>query len=151
MGLSASNRSLARRRLDERLVPVRAVVGPRPPSGWLRAVRDALGMSTSDMARRMGVSRSRITQAEHAEAAGNIKLSTLERAAEALGCEVVYAIVPRSGSLEELVQVQARRKAADRLARASHTMRLEDQETEGDALALDDLARDLVAKSNLWK
>lgn len=108
-------------------------------------------MSTSDMARRMGVSRSRITQAEHAEAAGNIKLSTLERAAEALGCEVVYAIVPRSGSLEELVQVQARRKAADRLARASHTMRLEDQETEGDALALDDLARDLVAKSNLWK
>ena len=114
-------------------------------------MRDALGMSTSDMARRMGVTRARITAVEQTEAAGDLKLSTLERAAQALGCKVVYAIVPVDGSLEELVHTQARRKAATRLARASHTMRLEDQETDSDDRALEDLARELAAKRDLWK
>jgi len=151
MALTPKIRGLARRRLDDRLAPVAGVVGERPPHGWVRAVRDALGMSSLDVARRMGVTASRIHAIERAEATGDVKVSTLERAATALGCRVVYALVPIEGSLEDAVQAQARQKAARLLGRASHTMRLEDQATDDDDEALEDLARDLADRRDLWK
>lgn len=151
MALTSAIRGLARRRLDDRLAPVADVVGPRPPAGWVRAIRDALGMSTSDVAHRMGVTAARVHAIEKAEATGDVKLSTLERAAEAVGCRVVYALVPTDGPLEELVQTQARHKAAGLLGRASHTMRLEDQATDGDDAAFEDLARNLATRRDLWK
>jgi predicted DNA-binding mobile mystery protein A len=142
--------ALARRRLDERLGPVADAVGPRPRAGWLRAVRDALGMSTTDVGHRMGVTRSRVTQIEQAEVAGNIKLETLERAADALGCKVVYAIVPKSGSLDGAVRAQALHTATEQHARAAHTMRLEDQASEIDAEAIEALADRLIDRRGLW-
>lgn len=151
MALTPAIRSQARRRLDDRLAPVANVVGERPPHGWVRAIRDALGMSTSDVARRMGITASRVHAIERAEATGAVKLSTLERAAEALGCRVVYALVPTEQSLDDAVTAQAQAKAAQLLDRASHTMRLEDQATEGDDEALKDLARHLATRRDLWK
>lgn len=148
---SDASRVLARRRLDERLAKVPETVGARPPAGWVRAIRDALGMSATDMARRMGVTRPRIAGIEKAEAAGEIKVSTLERAAAALGCRLVYAIVPMEGSLEDAVQRQARAKAIERRNRVAHTMRLEDQVADPDDRALEELARDLATKRDLWK
>ena len=93
-----SPQALARRRLDDRLAGVAAEVGPRPAQGWIRAIRTALGMSTKEMAQRMGVTQSRVSQLEHAEADDSIHLGTLRRAAEALGCELHYVFVrqPRS-------------------------------------------------------
>ena len=148
---SDASRVLARRRLDERLADVPQAVGLRPPAGWVRAIRDALGMSATDMARRMGVTRPRIASIEKAEAAGEIKVSTLERAAAALGCRLVYAIVPMEGSLEDAVQRQARTKALERRDRAAHAMRLEDQATVADERALEELVRELATRRDLWK
>lgn len=151
MALSPKQGVLARRRLDSRLAPVAEVVGERPPAGWVRAIRDALGMSTTDVGRRMGITPARIHVIENAETTGDLKLSTLERAAEAMGCRVVYALVPTHGSLEDAVQAQARQKAARLLGRAAHTMRLEDQATDRDDEALEDLARELATRRDLWK
>ena len=118
---------LARKHLDERLTPLReSAEFVRPPRGWVRAIRDALGMTTGQLAKRIGVDQSRITKLEHAEVEGSVTLKTLRQAAEGLGCTLVYAFVPNP-SLEELVRARAAEIADRELARVDHTMRLENQ------------------------
>lgn len=100
---------------------------PMPPKGWLRAVRDALGMNGRQFAARLGVSPVRITRLESDEVAGALSLNTLRKAADALDCVLVYGVVPKT-SLEDTVKGQAMRKAKERLESTSHTMALEAQE-----------------------
>src|SRR5437667_9934834 len=82
----------------------------RPPEGWLRTVRKALGMSGAQLAKKMGVTRARIAQAELAELNGGVTLKSMQAAAEAMGCRFVYAIVPPR-RVEDIVMTQARKKA----------------------------------------
>ena len=115
------------RHLDSRFAALRRLLKTqRPPKGWLRAVRDALGMTTKQFARRLGVSQPRIVELEQSEAAGTVTLNTLQRAAEALGCRLVYALVPEK-SLADTVRERAELLARQRQAAVEHTMRLEDQ------------------------
>src|SRR6266853_4671749 len=65
-----------------------------PSEGWLRTVRKALGMSGAQLAKKMGVTRARVAQAENAELTGGITLKSMQAAAEAMGCRFVYAIIP---------------------------------------------------------
>ena len=98
-----------------------------PPKGWIRAIRKTIGMTGSQLAKRLGVNRQRITRIEQDEILGNITLKTLRRTAEALNCELVYCLVPFT-SLEKMVRDQVELLATRKLARVSHTMKLEDQE-----------------------
>ena len=104
---------------------------PRPPGGWFRAIREALGIPQSKIAKAMHVKQQSIASFEKAEAADRITLSNLRRLAEAMGCELVYAIVPKSGSIQELAEGQARSEAAQRVLSVEHTMALEDQAPGG--------------------
>jgi predicted DNA-binding mobile mystery protein A len=108
-------------------------------------------MSAGELAARMGVGQSTVVDIEASEAADTIKLETLHRAADALGCEVVYFLVPRS-SLEEAVRGQARRKASAHLTAVAHHGRLEDQTVDDDATRdqLEELASRLVDRRGLW-
>ena len=83
-------------------------------------------MTTSQLARRLGVDQSRITKLERAEIEGSVTLRTLRQAAEGLGCTVVYSFVPTT-SLEDMVRARADDIADRDLARVDHTMRLENQ------------------------
>jgi predicted DNA-binding mobile mystery protein A len=144
--------SQARRHLDGRLGHLRSLVGePRPPRGWVRAIRDALGMSSTELASRLHVSQSTIPDLERSEARGTVQLDTLRRAADALECDLVYFLVPRT-TLDEAVRTQARRKAGQHLATVAHTMRLEDEiVSEADAAAqLDELGSQFIDKRGLW-
>jgi predicted DNA-binding mobile mystery protein A len=119
-----------RNRLDDRLAPLNDE-GERfhvPPKGWIRAIRDALGMSGAQLGKRLKVSPQTVEAMEKSEAAGTIQLNTLKRAAEAMDCTLVYALVPRT-SLGNTVRNRARQIATSALARVSHTMKLEDQDT----------------------
>lgn len=117
----------AARHLDKRLSTLRPLMGSaRPPKGWLRAVRDALGMTTAQLARRIGVTQPRIVELEKAEVSGTVTLNSLQRAAEALGCRVVYALVPIR-PLAQVVHDRAEQLADKQLASVHHTMTLEDQ------------------------
>jgi predicted DNA-binding mobile mystery protein A len=122
------DRKMARRHLDARLVPAIPLTASlrRPPKGWIRAIRQALGMSSVQLAKRMGVSQPMIPKIELSESADRIQLSTLRRAAEALDCELVYALVPRQ-SLDAIVQDRALRMAARTMKPVAHSMRLEAQ------------------------
>src|SRR5271166_1780754 len=115
------------RHLDKRFTAFRPLArNPRPPKGWVRTVRDALGMTTAQLARRLGVSQPRIVELEQSEMSGSVTLHTLQRAAEALGCHLVYALVPER-PLAEIVREQADKVAERQTGAVEHTMRLENQ------------------------
>lgn len=99
----------------------------RPAKGWLRAIREALGMSGKQFAMRLGVSAPWITTLEKKELTGSVTIKTMRQAAEALDCVFVYALVPRD-SLADIVRRRAETLAGKRLARVSHSMLLEAQQ-----------------------
>ena len=101
----------------------------RPPRGWLKAIREALGLTTRQFAKRLDLSQSRVVEIEKAEISGSITLDSLRRAAEALDCRLVYALVP-AAPLEEIVEQRARIKALQRLKKTHHNMALENQSVD---------------------
>lgn len=144
--------SRGRQRLDERLL----VLKPEqrfepPPKGWVRAIREALGMKGVQLAKRLGTKPQNVERLERSEANGTIRLKTLRRAAEALDCRLVYALVPNS-SLEGLVNERARKIALRDLNRVAHSMALEAQRT-GDAdleERIQAYIRDMLSERDLW-
>jgi len=145
-----SPRRTARRRLDQRLVGLD--LGQRPPRGWIRAIREALGMTTAELGQRMGLTQSRVSQIERSEELGSIRLDTLERAAQALNCQVRYVFVPNE-PLEEMVQRQARLRAQAEVDAVAHTMALEDQVPEPGVLdsLVQEMAERFVDERHLWE
>jgi len=112
-------------RLFHSLAPLRTT--PAPTGGWLRAIRRALGMSTYQVAARVGLDASTIRGAEIREAAGSISLETLRKMAASLDCDVVYALVPRRGTLDEALRARAHAVAEVLVGTVEHTMALEAQ------------------------
>ena len=145
-------RQRGRKRLDERL----SALKPEdrfgvPPKGWVRAIRDALGMKGVQFAQRLQIRPQSVAALEKSEATGSIQLKTLRRAAEALDCTLVYALVPNT-SLDDVVRARARRIALHELGRVAHTMKLEAQST-GDAnleARIEAYVRDMLKDRDLW-
>jgi predicted DNA-binding mobile mystery protein A len=128
--MRAEDRATARRQLDKRLNSLRNSESlTRPSRGWVRAIREALGITTAQLARRIGVSQPRAVAIEKGEADGSITLDSLERAAHALDCRLVYALVPRD-PLDEIVRARAQRLALKRLESTRHSMSLEGQDVD---------------------
>ena len=126
--MSNTFKKLRLRQVDEKLERWRDLRDGNPPSsGWIRAIRQALGMSSSQLAHRMEISQQAVSDLERREAHGSTTLSALRAAADALDGEVVYAIVPKR-PLSEMVRTQAKVRAANLLAKATHTMSLEAQD-----------------------
>jgi predicted DNA-binding mobile mystery protein A len=153
--MRAKDRSTARRQLDQRLSVLRDTQALTPPSrGWIKAIREALGMTTAQLATRLGVSQPRVVAIEKAEAQKAITLDSLERAAHALDCRLVYTLVPRK-PLEELVEDRAKARAKQRLQATSHSMALEAQSVTGpdEEEQRKRLTQKLLEKtgSELWK
>ena len=150
------DRASARRHLDKRLTELQknAELFARPPRGWVKAIREALGMTSAQMAKRLGVVQSRAVAIEQAETKGSITLNTLEKAAHALDCRLVYALVPRE-PLEKLVTERAERLARKRLESTRHSMALEAQgvETADEEEQLKRMIQSILDKtgSELWK
>ena len=126
----------------------------RPPSGWLKAIREALGMPATQLAKRLDVVASTITRLETSEADDTISLATLRRAAEALGCELRYALVPKQ-SLAGTLESRAVALANQRMAAVSHSMALEAQATSKNTTAKQtrSLAANLLqgSRRELWR
>jgi predicted DNA-binding mobile mystery protein A len=121
-------RNLRLKQLDRTLKPFRAAAkNPRPQKGWLRAIREATGISASEVARTLKTSRQLPVQLEKAEAEDRITLKSLRAAANALGCELVYALVPKANTLHELVEERARVQAKKHVLGVEHSMALENQ------------------------
>ncbi|MGZ3688576.1 MAG: mobile mystery protein A, partial [Bdellovibrionota bacterium] len=126
---------------------------PRPRHGWLKAVRESLGMTSRQLAEALGSDNAAVLRMEKREILGKVTLETLSRAAQAMNCKLVYAIVPEE-SLERVVDDRAREAAGELLKPVSHSMKLEDQSVTWKASEahLEELAQELKTRldSALW-
>ena len=152
--MKAKHRKLAREQLDQtlnRFESLRTVARPR--MGWIRAIRDALGMTGGQLAKRLNVNKQRVSRIEQDERLGNVTLKTLRGVADALDCVFIYGFVPR-GSLEQALRNQAESVARKRMDRSNQTMRLEHQELseENKEKAMKDMVRDIIEAmpKSLW-
>ncbi len=127
-------RWIALNQLDENLSQLKPLLNTqRPPTGWIRAIRETLGMTARQLAARLGVSPPRITRLEADEMEGKLTLNTVKRTAEALDCVFVYGFVPKT-SLKNIVKTQALKVAASQIGYVSHTMQLENQKPSDELL-----------------
>ena len=126
---------------------------PPPRKGWISEIRRALGMSASQLATRLKVTGPAVSQYEKGEVNRTITLETLEKVAAALGCEFVYALVPKV-SLDDLLHRRARRVATKMIERTSHSMHLEQQDVSESEIKkpIEDLTQQLLADKprTLW-
>jgi predicted DNA-binding mobile mystery protein A len=125
----------------------------RPRNGWIDAIRGALGMTKTQLAKRMGIARPNLNRLEANEVSGAITIASLQKAANALGCELRYVLVPKQ-PLQEMVNKQALRRARQKLGRVNQSQALEASAIQSEKLedAIIDLARELELKrpTDLW-
>jgi predicted DNA-binding mobile mystery protein A len=145
--LTAQSRAALDRRFKA-LPPAEAFA--RPVHGWIKAIREALGMSSAQLAKRIGVKQPSLVAFEQSEEKGTIQLMTLRRVAEAFNCRLVYALVPNE-PLEIMVRDRARLMARRRLEAVHHTMVLERQKVSAKELEarVDEVAREIKPRA-LW-
>jgi predicted DNA-binding mobile mystery protein A len=132
---------------------VRARLEP-PAGGWIKSIRTALGMTAKQLGRRIDVSQNAVSEAERGEVEGRITLRTLRKIADGLGCDVTYALVPRS-SLDMMVHDQANQAAQRIVGEVTHGMALEDQSTDDSARAaqIEAVRERLIAEgsTHIWE
>jgi len=149
-----NKKKLIREQLDASLKRFNPLLNvSAPPKGWIRAIRDALGMTAKQLANRLDVAQQAVARIEKEEPAGSVTIKTMRRIAECLDCVFVYGFVPRT-SLEETIARQAKKVAIQRLTQASQTMNLENQALSNveNEQALSNLVDELIRTlpSTLW-
>lgn len=137
--------------LDQHMAEIR--VCDRPSDGWIRAVRKSIGMSVCQLATRMGVTQQAVSQLEAKELNETVSIKTLRKAAEALNCRLVYALVPNDGGLQGILDKQALMKAKDIVSAVDHTMQLEAQGVGNLQQKIKETAEELAKNPNskLWE
>ena len=119
-----------RRDLDQELKQLTALRDvPRPRKGWIKAIREALGLSSQRYGELLGIDNAGVLRMEQREIEGALTLETLDRAARAMDCRLIYAIVPEH-SLEEVLDQRAELLANEMMKSVSHSMHLENQQVE---------------------
>jgi predicted DNA-binding mobile mystery protein A len=125
-----------------------------PPLGWVKALRSALGISLQQIAKRLSITKQSVKEFELREKEGTITLNSLREVARSLDMELVYALVPKDGSLNALIDRKAREMATAIVQRASNTMKLEDQENSEQRIksAIEERTSDLKKEmpKTLW-
>ncbi|NBU70009.1 MAG: helix-turn-helix domain-containing protein [Bacteroidetes bacterium] len=79
-----------------------------PPTGWIKAIRNAIGMSMLQLGNRLSITKQSVQDIERREKTGSITIKALREAARALDMQLVYGFVPNDGSLELLIERKAK-------------------------------------------
>lgn len=123
------NRTLQIQQLDNKMRAMAAVKkSSPPPTGWVRAIRTALGISLQQLGTRLSITKQSLQEIEQREKEGSVTIQTLREIANTLDMELVYAFVPKDGTLEALISRKAKELATRIVLRTSNSMKLEDQE-----------------------
>jgi predicted DNA-binding mobile mystery protein A len=129
--MEAKNRKLVLQQIDSKIKPFSGLENiPGPGNGWINGIRTALNMTLEQLAKKMGITKQSLQDFEKREKQGTITLNTIRQVATALDMKLIYAIVPKEGSLEEKVENRVWEKAKEIVDRTSNTMELEDQANE---------------------
>ena len=143
-----NNQKLLRRSYQKKFDSFKKTVMDRPPQGWLKTIREFFGMTTEQLAKKINVSQSRVVNLEKNEK--NTKISTMERIADALDCDFVYAIIPRK-NIDDILYNQAKKRALAILNKININIGLENQLSEN-KYSLEDLTEELLNKNiaRIW-
>lgn len=143
--------------IERKLRPWRKLRAEKtPPSGWVKAIRGALGINSRQLARLLDVDHSAILRMESREKQRKVTLELLDKAADAMGCKLVYALVPKENydSLEGIIDEKAQTVAKEIVQKVEHSMRLEAQGQKDRYLKkrVNEIAGDLKSQmdSRLW-
>jgi len=98
-----------------------------PPTGWIKAIRTAIGMSMQQLGNKLNVSKQGVMDIEKREKEGSITIKSLREIARAMDMQLVYGFVPNDGSLDALIEKRATELATQIVMRTANTMKLEDQ------------------------
>ena len=142
------NKKLLRRSYQKKFNAFKKAIIEIPPQGWLKTIREFLGMTTTQLAKKINVTQPRVINLEKNEK--NTKISTMERIADALNCDFVYAFIPRE-NIDNIIYNQAKKKALKILSKVQTNMSLENQQTDSDEL-VEDIIKDLLDDniSRIW-
>jgi predicted DNA-binding mobile mystery protein A len=141
-------KDLRRRQIQQDMAGLQALRDShRPPGGWLRTTRQSLKLTLPELAKKLGITKSTLIGFELREAADSITLATLRRVAEAMDCKLVYAIVPKTGTLDDIVEKKARDKATALVRAVDTTMSLEDQSVGRTEERIKEVAKRILEKS----
>lgn len=138
---------LQRKQLDEKLHVYSVLRNVNMPiGGWVKAIRTTLGMSLEQLGNQLGVTKQSVQSLEKREKEGNITINSLKEAAQAMDMEFVYALIPKDGSLEKLIERKAEILAKEIVMRTTQTMALEDQENAKKRIieAIEERKRDII-------
>ena len=132
----------------------KATLPSPPPPGWIQTIREALGMTATALAKRLEMTSAGLRKLETSEAHERITLATLRKVADALNCDLRYALVPRQ-PLDETLLARAKSVLAKQLGPVAHSMTLENQKVDDKEAMdkyLDSAARSLIRRSSrsLW-
>lgn len=122
-----------------------------PPIGWIKAIRTSLGMSLQQLGNKISITKQSVMDIERREQLGTISLKTLRESANALDMELVYAFVPKDGSLDALIERKAKELATEIVMRTSNTMKLEDQEVSMKRIQKAIFERTIIIKNEMPK
>ena len=140
---------------DKSLEPWRsAKLSLLPKRGWIRTLRTSLGMPLKVLGERLGITSAGVSKLEKSEASGTITLNSLRKIADALDCELEYALIPKT-SLKEMREQQATKQAQEQIGAVSHSMMLAGQEVDqaSHQLIFEELVKELLDGNDkrLWK
>lgn len=143
-----NNQKVLRRSYQKKFDTFKKSIIPIPPQGWIKTIREFLGMTTSQFAQRINVTQPRVINIEKNEK--NVKISTMERIADSLNCEFVYAFIPRE-NIRDIHYNQAKKTAIKILNKVNKNMELENQSVKNNEL-LEDLIQELLNGniSKIW-
>ena len=119
------------RDIAQQLIDIKEI--NRPKEGWIRSVRKALGMSGPQLAKRIGLSNSQVSQMERLEIQDRITLTQLRKVADTLDCDLVYGFVPRK-KIDQIIEQRAHKKASDLVYKTDVQMKLEKQQLSTEQL-----------------
>ncbi len=153
MSMIMKMQKLIRLQLNKQFDEIKGVLKfDRPLLGWIKTLRNALGMTAVQLAKRMKISQARVSSIESAEIEGSLTLNTMNEAAKALNCKFVYFLIPEN-NLDDIIKAQAIKFATENNKHVSHSMGLENQSVEQEREFIEAEADALIFEesSKIWE
>lgn len=125
-----------------------------PPIGWIKAIRNGIGMSMEQLGKKLSITKQGVMDIEKREMEGAITIKAMQEIAKAMDTKFVYGFVPNAGSLEQMIETRALEIAKTIVQRTSTTMKLEDQVNSKERIekAIKERATEIINKTPkiLW-
>ena len=149
------NNKLQFQQLNEKMLQLNGLQHVNvPPTGWIKAIRNSIGMSMEQLGKKLSITKQGVMDIEKREKEGAITIKSMQEIAKAIDMQFVYGFVPVAGSLDQMIEMRALEIAKTIVQRTSTTMKLEDQVNSKERIekAIKERAAEIINKTPkiLW-